>query len=307
MKKIIAVVGATASGKSAVAVEIAKKINSEIISCDSMQIYKGMNIGTAKVTNEEMCGIKHHLIDFVDVGEAYSVSDYVTDANNAVTKIFAKGMTPIFAGGTGLYLRSFLYDINFTENSKDDKIKKELELEIENGKVLELYEELKMLDPKAALNIHPNNHKRLVRALEYIKLTGEPFSEQSVISIPKYEHILIYLDYKDRQKLYDRINLRVDIMMEQGLLEEAKFYQDKKLDTSGQAIGYKELFPYFNSEISLEESIENIKRETRRYAKRQTTWFKAQENIRRIYVDENSKDEVIEKAISIAKEFLGEE
>lgn len=303
--KIIAIVGPTASGKTALSVQIAKEFSGQIISCDSMQIYKGMDIGTAKVTKDEMENVPHHLIDFVSSNSAYSVSDYVEDAQKAIEKIQNQGDLAIFAGGTGLYLRSVLYGVNFTENSKDDEIRLNLEKQIENGEVESLYQKLNELDPTATENIHINNHKRLVRALEYCLVTGKLFSQQSVITNEKYPHILICLGYRDREKLYQRINQRVDIMMQNGLLEEAKIYLNENLNTANQAIGYKELKPYLNGEITLDEAVENIKRETRRYAKRQLTWFKAQKNTNWIYVDDfNSQEEIIHEVKKIVKRFL---
>lgn len=303
--KVIAVVGPTASGKSGLAVELAKIFSGEVISCDSMQIYKGMDIGTAKVTKEEMQNVKHHLLDFVEVGAEYSVSDFVNDADNSIKEIISEGNLPIIAGGTGLYLKSLLYGVNFTDNSRDENYRKFLENEITDGKIEEIYEKLVKTDPKAAANIHMNNHKRVIRALEYCEVTGELFSEQSIISNEKYSHILICLGFKDREKLYTNINKRVDIMMKNGLLEEALIYKNKNLSTARQAIGYKELNPYFDGNISLDEAIENIKRETRRYAKRQLTWFKSQANVHWLYVDEiNSKEELVNQAKMLVSHFL---
>ncbi|MFI3205982.1 MAG: tRNA (adenosine(37)-N6)-dimethylallyltransferase MiaA [Clostridia bacterium] len=303
--KIIAIVGPTASGKTGLSVQLAKRFNAEIISCDSMQIYKGMNIGTAKVTKEEMQGIEHHLIDFLEPTEDFSVSDYVSLADKKIKEIHEKGKIPMIVGGTGLYLRSLLYGVNFKENSRDDSIREKLEKEIEQGKSQELFDKLVLLDPKASEIIHINNKKRLVRALEYCLVTGEKFSEQSVISESKYDFCLIGLNFKDREKLYERINKRVDMMLSMGLVEEAEKYFGTETKTSAQAIGYKELFPCFKGEISFEEAAENIKRETRRYAKRQITWFKSEKGINWVYIDdEKNLVEITEKTIN---NFIGGE
>lgn len=305
--KVIAVAGPTASGKSGLAVALAKKLSAQVISCDSMQIYKGMDIGTAKVTAEEMDDIKHHLIDFVDIDTDFSVSDYVECGEKVIRDLQKESILPIIAGGTGLYLRSLLYGVNFSDNSKDEKLRNYLEKKAENGEIETLWEQLKALDPKATEKIHINNQKRVIRALEYCLVTGEKFSEQSIITNAKYDFLLICLGVRDRQKLYDKINLRVDLMIKQGLLEEAKAYHQKLKNNStcSQAIGYKELFPYFNGEITLETATENIKRETRRYAKRQLTWFKKEQNTNWIYIDDfENGDELIDNALNLCTKFL---
>ncbi len=305
-KKIIAVVGPTASGKTALSVELAKMIGSEIISCDSMQIYKGLDIATAKVTEEEMRGVKHHLIDFLPADKIYSVSDYVTDADNIINKMET---VPILAGGTGLYLRSLVYGVNFTEHSAEQRVKKDLELRVEKGEAKKLFEELLILDPKACEKIHVNNTKRLIRALEYCIVTGEKFSEQSIMLEPKYDCLKICLGARDRQFLYDRSNLRVEKMIESGLIKEAeRFYKlsaNNKDITSAQIIGYKELFPYFKGEMSLNEAIDNIKTKTRNYAKRQLTWFRREENANWIYIDDGF-DKVLESSKDMITDFLKE-
>ncbi|MFI3325800.1 MAG: tRNA (adenosine(37)-N6)-dimethylallyltransferase MiaA [Clostridia bacterium] len=305
--KIIAVAGPTASGKSGLAVGLAKIFGAQVISCDSMQIYKGMDIGTAKVTEEEMDKIKHHLIDFVDIGTDFSVSDYVEHAQKIITDLQNENILPIIAGGTGLYLRSLLYAVNFNDNSKDEKLRQALAEQAQNGEIEILWQKLKTLDPKSTEKIHINNQKRVIRALEYCLVTGEKFSEQSIISTAKYDFLLICLGVRDRQKLYDRINLRVDLMFKQGLIQEAKEYYQiyKSGSTCSQAIGYKELFPYFEGLISLDEATENIKRETRRYAKRQLTWFKKEQNVHWIYIDDfKNSEELLQEVITISTQFL---
>ncbi len=291
-KTVIAVVGPTASGKSGMAVELALKLNGEIISCDSMQVYKGMDIATAKVTENEMKNVKHHLLDIVDFNTAFSVSDYVELCDKAILDIVNRAKMPILTGGTGLYARSLLYGIEFDDNSRDEKLREDLTKEYENGKKEELYSRLLELDPKACETVHMNNGKRLIRALEYCITTGKKISQQSPKreKSAKYNFLMICLNFRDRQKLYDRINKRVDIMMDEGLLDEALIYhkkiQEEKTATAMQAIGYKELFPYFDGKVELLDAVENIKRETRRYAKRQLTWFKKEENIEFVYVDD---------------------
>lgn len=295
---IIAVVGPTASGKTELAIKLAEKYSGEIISCDSMQIYKGMDIGTAKPTEAEREACRHHLIDFVEPGSEFSVSDYVTLAKKETEKLFSAGKTPIFAGGTGLYIRSFLYGVNFDEDSRDDDLRHQLMAECESGKSEELYTKLNALDPKATLKIHPNNYIRLVRALEYCLVTGKRFSLQSLMKEPNYPYVMIAISYRSRETLYNRINRRVDIMFEKGLLEEAEvFYKAHPHGTAVQAIGYKELFPYFEGQISLDEAKEKIKQETRRYAKRQLTWFRREKKVHWIYSDDyNNTDDIAEAA-----------
>ncbi len=288
-KKAIVVVGATASGKTALGVHIAKMFNGEVISADSMQIYKGMDIATAKPTVEETDGIKHHLIDFVDVHEQYSVSAYCEDAKRAFDTITAKGKLPVIVGGTGLYIDSFLSNTQFLECASSESVKRELLLEAEKNGVESLYEQLKAIDPDAAENIHQNNLVRVVRALEIYKTTGKTLTEQnrlSHITESDINPLYIGINYSDREKLYERINHRVDLMLENGLLQEAKeFFQSNPSKTAFNAIGYKELKPFIDGEMAFDVSVENLKRETRRYAKRQITWFKRNKKINWFYAD----------------------
>lgn len=308
--KIISVVGPTASGKTALAVEIAKKFNGEVISADSMQIYKGMQIATAKPTELEMQGIKHHLIDFVDVDKSYSVANFVKDAENVVKQIVERGKLPVLAGGTGLYVDSFLKNISFAGDTRNDELTKELYKIYEEKGSEYLLEMLAEFDLETA-NILKNqvNIKRIIRAIEIYKTTGITISEQNKNSIlleSPYKPIKFGLNYDDRQKLYDRINKRVDIMLENGLLKETEKVLNSKLgDTSKMAIGYKELKPYFEGEKSLEECVEKLKMETRRYAKRQITWFKRDKEINWIYVDKfNDFEEIKNYVFSIIKKDL---
>lgn len=301
---VAAVVGPTASGKSRLAVELALRRNGEVISADSMQIYKGMNIGTAKPTTEEMRGVPHHLIDFAPLSQPFSVADYVSLASDCISEVYARGRLPVIAGGTGLYIRSLLQNIRFTEDDKDEALRKELAEKAEKLGVQTLIDELRSFDPASAQRIHPNNLSRVIRAIEIYRTTGVTMTEQLKLSrqTPSpYDTCIIGLDFQDRQKLYDRINLRVDRMIQDGLLAEAEEILNRPgAQTALQAIGYKELLPYFRSECSLDEAVESIKRESRRYAKRQLTWFRRDENIRWIMVDEYEDfDGVIQQAFRI--------
>ncbi len=276
--KVIVICGPTASGKTALSIEVAKKINGEIISCDSMQIYKDMNIGTAKPTKEEMGEIKHYLIDYVLPTERYSVAEYKKDAKKAIKEVIEKGKTPIIVGGTGLYVDSLIYEIEYPEIKFDEEYRKKLEKEVEEEGLEKLYEKAKKIDPIAIQKIRKTDKKRILRVLEIYHATGKTKTEQEIISRqkePEYDYKVYGLLW-DRQKLYDRINLRVDIMIEQGLIEEVKTILKKysEFPTAMQGLGYKEVVQYLNKEITKEEMIEKIKQETRRYAKRQMTWFR---------------------------------
>lgn len=312
-EKVIAVVGPTASGKSSLGVKLAKHFNGEIVSCDSMQIYKGLDIGTAKPTKDEMQGIPHHLIDFKDIYDRFSVANYVELAERVISEMESRDKLPVIVGGTGLYARSLLNSSAFEDESRNDEVRSRLEKECEENGVEALYERLKQIDPQAAEHIHPNNTKRLIRALEFYKVTGQPISSQvenTEKAEKKYNYLMFCLDFRDREKLYERINLRVDEMLETGLLEEARaFYNSVKasdeIPTAAQAIGYKELFPFFDGKVSLEEATVNLKRGTRRYAKRQLTWFRKEESIEFIYVDDfKSEKELVKFCIKRVKGFL---
>lgn len=276
--KVIVICGPTASGKTALSIELAKKINGEIVSADSMQIYKDMNIGSAKVTNEEMQGIKHYMIDCVSPDERFSVADYKTNAKNAIEEIIKKGKTPIVVGGTGLYIDALIYEIEYKDIKIDENYRKELQ-EIEKNQGLEvLYKKALKIDPKAMEKISQNDSKRIMRVLEIYKATGKNKTEQEAESRLKE----IPYDYKvfaltmDRDKLYERINKRVDIMIENGLIDEVKNLLEKysEFPTAMQGLGYKEVRDYLQEKITKDEMIEKIKQESRRYAKRQLTWFR---------------------------------
>ena len=308
-KKAIVVVGATASGKTALGVHIAKRFNGEVISADSMQIYKGMDIATAKPTIEEMDGIKHHLIDFIDVQSQYSVSNYCEDAKEVFDKIIENYKLPVIVGGTGLYIDSFLSNTKFLEAASSDNIRKELLLEAEKNGVESLYEQLNVIDPDAVKNIHPNNTVRVIRALEIYRTTGKTLTEQNKLSHAvesEIEPLYIGISYADRENLYNRINLRVDLMLEAGLLEEAKdFFKMNPSKTAFNAIGYKELKPFIDGDLAFDVCVENLKRETRRYAKRQITWFKRNKNINWVYADKLSKEELLEAVDELINDYLG--
>lgn len=277
--KVVVIVGPTASGKTALSIELAKRINGEIISSDSMQIYKDMDIGTAKVTKEEADGIKHYLVDCVSPDERYTVSDFKKDAEKAIEEILAKGKTPIVVGGTGLYVNSLIYGIEYQDMNFDEKYRNELmeKAETEEG-LKKLWDEANKIDPEAMLKISSNDKKRIVRVLEIFKATGKTKTEQEILSRQKG----VKYDYKvfgitmERGKLYSRINLRVDLMIEKGLEEEVRNLVNKytKFPTAMQGLGYKEVVEYFDGNLTREEMIDKIKQESRRYAKRQLTWFR---------------------------------
>lgn len=300
--KIICIVGPTASGKTALSVELAKAVDGEIISADSMQVYKDMPIATAVATKEEKQGIPHHLTEFLDADTAYSVADFVKDAAEKIKDITSRGRVPIVVGGTGLFVDSLANGVTFGEVGVMQEIRNRLQ-KLDNEM---LYNRLKTLDPQAAEEIHPNNRKRVIRALE-LCLAGTTKTRQnkeSLTALSPYEALYIGVSYVNRQKLYDRINKRVDLMLENGLETEARNMLSKVGVTSKQAIGYKELLPYINGEISYDEAVENLKRATRRYAKRQLTWFRRNDEINWLYADEMTNDKLINEAVSMSRKFL---
>lgn len=305
--KVVSIVGPTASGKTKLAVKLAKKFDGEIVSADSMQIYKGMQIATAKPTFDETEGIKHHLIDFVSPDETYSVAMFVKDASNCIADINSRGKLPFIVGGTGLYVDSLLNNISFCEEQRDEKLSLELRKIYEEQGIDALLEMLSEFDIDSANRLKTErNIKRIIRAIEFYKTTGITITEQnekSKLEKSPYSPIKIGLNYKDRAKLYERINKRVDLMLENGLVNEAKDVLSNKLSyTSIKAIGYKELLPYFNGEKTLDECVEKLKMETRRYAKRQITWFKRDLDINWLYADEyNSIEELLADAVEIIK------
>lgn len=312
MAKMLAVVGPTASGKSALAVELCKSFCGEVVSCDSMQIYKKMNIGTAKPTQDEMQGVPHHLIDFLEPGADYSVSDYVADAERCVNELENRGVLPVFCGGTGLYIDSFVSGIKFSEFENDPDVRKRLETEFETDGIDGIYERLKLSDPEIAASIDCHNAKRVIRALEVYETTGITMTEwnrRSKENANAKDCLVIGLGFENRELLYERIDKRVDIMMQTGLLEEARSLFDDGLfatKTASQAIAYKEFLPYFEGIDTLENCIETLKRNSRRYAKRQLTWFRRNENIKWINRDDKSSEDVLNIALIEAERFLSE-
>ena len=306
-QKIISVVGPTASGKTRLAVELAKIFDGEVISADSMQIYQGMQIATAKPDDNEMQGIPHHLIDFVPPGETYSVAMFTQDAKRCIEDIASRNKLPILAGGTGLYIDSLLQNIKFSDEERDEELSQRLRQRYELEGLEPLLQTLSEIDPQSYERLKEGrNPKRVIRAIEFYYTTGKTITEQneqSRLEETPYDAIKLGLGFIDREKLYDRINLRVDLMLQNGLLEEARQVLSSDLSrTSVMAIGYKELAPYFDGEQSLEECIEKLKRETRRYAKRQLTWFKRDKELNWLYVDEESCfDDLLDKAVQLIK------
>ena len=308
--KLITVVGPTASGKTRLGVELAKRYGGEVISADSMQIYKGMQIATAKPTVEEMQGIPHHLMDFLEPNQTYSVAMFVDDAKKCIEDISSRGKIPVIVGGTGLYVDSLLNNISFHESQRDTELSEKLrELYYTEG-VDYLLDMLRKFDGESAERLETEkNPKRIIRAIEFYKTTGITITEQNKNSKNEespYSAIKLGLNFEDRQKLYDRINKRVDLMVEAGLVHEAKRVFNSELSfTSVKAIGYKELFPYLKGELPLEECIEKLKQETRRYAKRQITWFKRDKDINWLYPDKaDSLEQLFEQAVQITDKGL---
>ena len=278
MEKVVVICGPTASGKTSLSIELAKKINGQIISADSMQIYDEMDIGTAKPTKEEMQGIKHYLLDFVEPNQRYSVADYKKDAENAIEDILQKGKVPIIVGGTGLYVDSLIYGIEYPNIEFDENYRKKLEKRAEKEGLEKLYEEARKIDPQAMEKISRNDQKRILRVLEIYNATGKTKTEQEIESRKngvKYDFRVFAIDMP-REILYERINKRVDIMIQKGLIEEVENLLKKynEFPTAMQGLGYKEVVEYIQGKVLKEDMIENIKRESRRYAKRQITWFK---------------------------------
>lgn len=277
--EVVAIVGPTASGKTALSIELAKKYNGEIINGDSMQIYRGLDIGTAKITEEEMEGVPHHLLSFKEPTESFSVADYQKLVRAKIAEIQERGKLPIIVGGSGLYVQAVLFDFQFTEEQVDEVARKAYYEELEKLGPEAMHAKLKKLDPQTAEAIHPNNTRRVIRALEMIELSGvsKASEAQNRGEVPLYNHVIIGLGQNmSREKLYDRINLRVDIMMEKGLLEEVKglWQQNIRGVQSIQAIGYKELYDYLDGKCLLEEAVDSLKQNSRRYAKRQLTYFR---------------------------------
>jgi len=309
-KPVVVIVGPTASGKTKLSIEIAKLMDGEIVSADSMQIYRYMDIGTAKPTIYERQNIPHHMMDILDPAEQFSVAEYQKMAVDIISDIHKRQKLPIIVGGTGLYIKSLLYPMNFTDAYQDLEYRKQLQ-ETANIKGRDyLYQQLKMVDPSTASRLHPNDVRRVIRALEVYHITGKPMSHysQNLKNMDfRYNTAMIGL-VMDRVKLYERTNKRVDIMIENGLLNEVKNLLDKGYSRdmiSMQGLGYKEIIDYYQGNLSLEEAIYIIKRETRRYAKRQLTWFRAQKGIKWINIDEySSEEDLVKHAANYIKQKL---
>lgn len=298
--KIICVVGPTASGKTALGVDIALQYNGEVISADSMQIYKGIHIASAAPNTQETKGIKHHLIEFLEMGESFTVADYVAAAREKISEITSSGKMPIVVGGTGLYINSLLDGIEFIPTKADSSLREELNQRFEDLGGEGMLLRLGTIDPDTAQKLHANDRKRIVRAFEVYYSTGKTICQVNAESKTgeTYDALMMGITYHDRERLYDRINRRVDVMLENGLLNEAEAALKSSSGGALQAIGHKELFPYIKGEKTLEEAKDALKQATRRYAKRQLTWFRRDERINWIYADEcNSVLETAQKII----------
>ena len=303
----VVVVGPTASGKTALSIAISKALDAEVISADSMQIYKGMDIATAKPTEDEKEGIPHHLIGFVDIDKKFSVAQYLACARGCIDDIHNRGKKIVVAGGTGLYINSLVDNIQF-DKEDNNNVRIQLTKEAEEFGATFMYDKLKKLDPGYAAKLHENDLTRIIRGIEINLLFGHTMSEHLKLSrevMSPYDVCMIGINYHDRQKLYGRIDKRVEIMLENGLLEECKSFFGKfdAEKTAVQAIGYKEMFPYLEGKISFDEAVDNLKKATRNYAKRQLTWFRKDKRIHWLYADELSNEELIENAISICNSF----
>lgn len=292
-KKLIVLTGPTAVGKTDLSIKLAKLVDGEIISADSIQVYKHLDIGSAKITTEEMDGVRHHLIDVLDPKDAFNIATFKEMADEAIADIYSRGKLPIITGGTGFYIQSVLYDVNFTEN-EDDGYRAELEVLADDKGAGYLHNLLKNIDPVSSEAIHPNNVKRVIRALEFHHQTGQLISEHNATEAAKkspYNFAYFVLNC-NRQLLYERIDKRVDIMINNGLVDEVKYLRDElglnKNMVSMQGLGYKEILSYLNGEISLDEAIYILKRDTRHFAKRQLTWFKREKDV--TWVDKDSLD-----------------
>lgn len=302
MTKLIVVAGPTASGKTSIGIEIARAVGGEILSADSMQVYKDMPVATACPTESEKAEIPHHLVEILDRNENFSVALWCELAREKIEEITGRGNIPVIVGGTGLFIDSLVDNIKFENVDVDENLRNSLMKKGED----ELYSELLKLDPRAAKDIHKNNKKRVVRALE-LYYSGVSKTEQNMNSKKEnspYDVLYFVLGYKERQNLYNRINKRVDEMALLGLEREAKKCLENSSGTSAQAIGHKELIPYFNGECSFDCALENLKKETRHYAKRQITWFKKRENAVFLMLDETEREQAVETAVKMCEDFI---
>lgn len=306
--KTVFITGPTASGKTALSVRLAKKFGGEIVSADSMQIYRGIHIASAAPDEEEKCGVPHHMLEFLEPESEFSVADYTKAARKIIKDINSRGRLPIVVGGTGLYINALADNTVFITEKADGTLRDRLEKRFDSIGGAAMLKELEAVDSASAAKLHPNDRKRIVRALEVYSLTGETKTRQNELSKTGEKIInplFIGITYKDRQRLYDRINLRVDKMLENGLLNEAEAALNRSGGGAFQAIGHKELAGYINGECTLDEAAERLKMQTRRYAKRQLTWFNKNERIHWLYPDENA--DIFAAAAALINKFLSEE
>ncbi|MBQ9980641.1 MAG: tRNA (adenosine(37)-N6)-dimethylallyltransferase MiaA [Oscillospiraceae bacterium] len=305
--KIVCICGPTASGKTALAARLARDFGGEVVSADSMQVYRGLDVGTAKVTPEEALGVPHHLIDILDPGESWSAARFVEQGGQAVDDILRRGKLPIICGGTGLYVESLVKGLQFGASGENTAVREKYTAMAREEGSLALHAVLAGKDPEAAAAIHPNNVKRVVRALEVLELTGSTISDHNAATAdmpPRYDALPIILTFADRQTLYDRIDMRVDMMVEKGLMEETEKLLKMELPPSAtalQAIGYKEMIPAVLGEDTTENCAAALKQATRRYAKRQLTWFRRWENARWIEQEKNADFEAL---LQISTKYL---
>lgn len=307
---LIVVAGPTASGKTALGVELAKRLGGEVVSADSMQIYKDMDIASAMPSQQEMQGVPHHMLAFLSQGERYSVAAYCERANKCISDIVSRGKQPIVVGGTGLYISSLVDNIEFTQQTTDLELRERLTERLESEGAAALLEELGTVDPESAARLHENDTKRILRALEIYYQTGVTITDQTRLSRVNgspYSPLIIGLNARDREYLYERINKRVGIMAENGLVEEAARCLGKAKETAAQAIGHKELKPYFDGVMTLDEALDNLRMQTRRYAKRQLTWLRRDERVNWFYIDDYSDFNLLAQAVySLCRKFLNE-
>ena len=305
-KPLIVLTGPTAAGKTGLSIELAKRINGAIISADSMQVYRHMDIGSAKITREEMDGIPHYLIDVLEPYEEFSVHLFKQMAEKALEEIYANGMIPIIVGGTGFYIQALLYDIQFTDTDTDTGYRKMMEKSANDHGSEWLHNRLKEVDPEAAEQIHANNVKRVIRALEYFHQTGQKISEHNTEERQRtspYLHLYFVLN-RNRAELYRRIDLRVDMMLENGLLDEVKRLKEMGYTrdmVAMKGLGYKEILDYLGGEITLDEAVYRIKRDTRHFAKRQLTWFRRERDVTWVELDGRSFDEVLDEMLFLLR------
>ena len=306
-KKIIVICGPTASGKTGLSLVLAKEFNGEIISADSMQVYKKLDVGTAKATKEEQAVAAHHLVDFLEPDEPYNVEIFTRLAKEKIDDITSRGKTPIIAGGTGLYIESLVNGISFTDQPEDKTVRNMLEKQLEEHGKEWMYQQLMGIDPEYAAGVHPNNAVRVIRALEIYHTTGVTMTQQIAASKPAekpYDVLFLATSFKERSKLYENIEKRVDIMVDLGVVEEAEYvYKNKdSFVNSAAAIGYKEFFPYLEGIQSLQECTDELKKASRHYAKRQLTWFNRMKDINWLFVDD--EEDYKQKASELTKMFL---